>query len=275
MVMGTYGEGNGKQAVGIFSSMVDPFGDQPVTYTDLGSIEHFLDYLPEKKAQKIKAKIAKSKTAGKTPNYKANLLPIRLAEHGGAFYLMAEVFHPSSTINSYPYGNPSWNNSYNPYNPFSSTGYPRSNRYDNPYYSEPVVRNSEVRMIESIVVRFTPGGNAPQGTSMKFEDVKRPLMEQTSDFVISRDSVVMAYKKENEIIYQQESGDPISLPTTNKASILLLHPDDLFKNEREQAGGLRFWYDNRAYLWGYRRVRITTENDIESRYVFYVNRLDF
>lgn len=276
MIIGTYGEGNVKQAMGIFSLVVDPFTDQVVTYSDLGSIDHFLDYLPEKKAQKIRNKISRDKSAGKTPNYKANMLPIRLAEHGGLFYLLAEVFHPTSNFNSYPYGNPSWNNSYNPYNPFYSPGYPnRSNRYDAPYYSEPVIRNVDVRMIQSVVVRFTPDGKLPSAASMKFDDVKRLIMEQTSDFIVKKDSIVLAYKNKSEIIYQYESAEPMVRPEVGKTAILLLNGDDVFKSESEETGGLRFWFNNHAYLWGYRRVKATVDNDLQARYVFYVNRLDF
>ncbi|MBL7863671.1 MAG: hypothetical protein JNK10_02270 [Cyclobacteriaceae bacterium] len=276
MIMGTYAEGNGKQAAGIFSVVVDPFNEQEVTYTDLASIDHFLDYLPEKKAQKIRDKVSKNKASGKTPNYRANLLPIRLAEHGGSFYLLAEVFHPASSVNAYPYGNPSWNNSYNPYNPFYTPGYPnRSGRYDSPYYPEPSSRSTEVRLIESVVVKFGTKGKAQAGISMKFDDEKRSLMDQTSDFVIARDSIVLTYKKKNEIVYQHEHNDPSVNTEISKTGIVLMRQEDLFKSEEESTGGIRYWYDNHAYLWGYRRVKVVVDEDVESRFVFYANRLDY
>ena len=273
MILGTYGEGSGNQALGIYSIVVDPFREQPVAYTDLASIDHFLDYLPEKKASRIRTKVSLDKSQGKTPNYKANLLPIRLEEFGGSFFLFAEVFNQASNVNYHPYSNPSAN--YNYSNP--SAGYPyRSNRYDNPFYSEPTVRNAEVRMVQSVLLRYKTPTAFPEGLSMKYGDVKRPMLDQTGDFLIANDSAVLAYKKKNEIFYQHDSGDPMIRPNTAKASALLLNSKDIFRDETEDtSGGLRFWYANHLYIWGYRRVKTTVDEDVQSRYVFYVNRLDF
>ncbi len=273
MIVGTYGERTGNQALGIYSVVVDPFTDQPIRYTDLASLDHFLDYLPEKKSRNMMNKVSKEKSQGKTPGYKVNLLPIRLEEQGDSFYLFSEMFRTASNVTYVPYSNPSSNNYYSPY---QSPGYPyRSSAYDNPSYSEPTVRNAEVRMIQSVLLRFKSAAAAPQGLSMKFEEVKRPALDQTGDFVIAKDSAVLVYKKKNEIFYQRESGDPMLRPTVNKANTLLLHSTDVLKDEDEESNGLRFWYTNHLYCWGYRRVTATVGDDVQSRYVFYVNRLDF
>ncbi len=272
MIVGTYGEGNGNQSLGIYSVVVDPFADQPIRYTDLASIEHFLDYLPEKKSRKTKEKVTKAKLLGKTPAYKANLLPIRLEEEGGSYFLFAEMFHPPSNVTYYPYSNPASNN-YN--NPFHS-GYPlRGSPYEPPYTSEPSVRNAEVKMIQSVLLQFKSTTSAPEGISMKFEDVKRPVLDQTGDFVIAHDTAVLVYKKKNEIFYAQPSADPMISPTVSKTKVLLLESTDLLKDEDEEAGGLRFWYANHLYTWGYRHVEAKVKEDVQSHYVFYVNRLDF
>ena len=273
MIVGTYGEGNGTQSLGIYSVGVDPFNEQSVVYSDFASIDHFFDYLTEKKSRKLRAKAAKEKSLGKTPNYKANLLPIRLEEHGGSFYLLAEMYHPSSSVNYYPYSSPAWNSYYNPYmnpaNPY------RSNRYDNSYYNEPAVRNAEVRMIQSVLLKFKTPSSFPEGLSMKFEEVKRTSLDQIGDFAFAGDSVVIAYKNENEIFYQRDPGDPMIRPAANKTSTSLLNPTDILKDENGTVSGLKFWYANHFYLWGYRRVTATVDDDVQSRYVFYVNRLDF
>lgn len=273
MIVGTYGEGNGNQTVGVYSLLVDPFAEQTVTYTDLASLDHFLDYLPEKKARKIQSKASRDKSQGKVPGYKANLLPIRLDERDNHFYLFAEMFHPPSNMTYFPYGNPAWN--YN-YNSIMSPGSPnRLGGYDNPYYNEPVVRNTEVKMIQSILLRFKTPTSMPEGLTMKFDDVKRSVLDQTGDYFISRDSVIMAYKKKNEIVYQHESGDPMIRPVPQKMTTAMLQPTDVLKEEEDDSGALRFWYGTHGYAWGYRRVRATVDDDVETRFVFYVNRLDF
>lgn len=273
ILVGTYGQGNSNQVLGFYSCIVDPFQEQPVRYTDLASISHFLDYLPEKKAKKILDKAARERTEGRMPRYKANLLPIRLEEFNGGYFLFAEMFHPPSNMTYYPYGSPNWN--YNYYNnPFGTPGYPyRPYGYDAPFYNEPQ-RNSEVRMIQSVALRFSLPQAAPVGLTLPYQEVKRPMLDQTGDFLIRKDSMLLCYKFKSDILYLGEPEDIASRPASQKATIRLLQSSDALKDEEDE-GGLRYWYGQSFYAWGYRRVRATVGDNTESRYVFYVNRLDF
>lgn len=273
LIVGTYGEGHGKEVMGFYSVKVDPFNQQAIQYTDLTSVAHFLDYLPEKKAKKILEKASKERLAGRSPKFKSNLVPIRLEEVGQAYYLFAEVFHPPSSVTYYPYGSPYWNSYYG--SPFGSPSNPyRPYGYDAPRYQDQL-RNSDVRMIESVVLRYRPGAAAPEGSSMKYEDVRRPLLDQTGDFMVRKESVVQAYKFNTDLIFQTESEDVLAKPTPGKSAIRLLNANDVLKDEIEDSGGLRFWYGSRFYAWGYRRIRSMVNEEVETRYVFYVNRVDF
>ena len=80
IIAGTYGEGGIKQALGVFSVVVDPFNDQPISYTDFCSLEHFLDYLSPRKAEKIKVRAQRQKTLGRLPDYKTYIVPLRLLD---------------------------------------------------------------------------------------------------------------------------------------------------------------------------------------------------
>jgi len=271
MIAGTYGTGNNNEALGVFSVVVDPFGEQPIYFTDLGSISHFLDYLPEKKAKKVFDKVMKDKSMGKVPNYKANLLPIRLAETGNCFYLFAESFHPPSHVNYYPYGNPAWNNLYYPY---ATPGYPyRATPFDNAYYPQ-ATRTAEVKMIQSIVIRFKAPSATPEAATMAFDDVRRPILDQTGDFIIRKDSILIAYKYKSDVFFQTESEDAMIRAVPTKVPVQLAQASDALRDEEDE-GGLRFWFDKHFYAWGYRKVRGPVDDNLESRYEFYVNRLDF
>lgn len=274
LIVGTYGESSGKEALGFYSTKVDPFGEQAIVYSDLSSIAHFLDYLPEKKAKKIIAKAAREKLAGRTPRYKCNLLPLRLDEIGNCYYVFAEVFHPPSTMNYYPYGSPYWNNTFyagpmgSPSNPY------RPSPYEAPYYRDQV-RNNEVRMIESVLLRYRSPLAAPEGVSLKYEDLYRPILDQTGDFLVRKDSVVLAYKYKTDVVFIPENEDPLSRPASQKSELRLGHSTDVLKNEEDDAGGLRHWFGRHFFAWGYRRVKATVDDEVESHYEFYVNRLDF
>ncbi|MEJ0056523.1 MAG: hypothetical protein WDN75_13245 [Bacteroidota bacterium] len=76
IIVGTYGENREREALGFFSVVVDPFNEQQVSYSDFSSLEHFLDYLPPKRAKKIKQKASRQKTLGQQPNYTQHVAPL-------------------------------------------------------------------------------------------------------------------------------------------------------------------------------------------------------
>lgn len=272
MVVGTYGRKGNNQVQGFYDVVIDPFREQKVRYTDLPAIPHFLDYLPENRAKKILAKASRERAEGKESTYSASLLPIRLDELEHGYYLLAEVFHPASNVAYYPYGNPYWS-SYN--NPYGSPGNPsRTGNNDPAFNTEPIQRNVEVRMIQSIVLRYRTPTADPEGVALTFDDIKRPILDQTGDFVVAGDSITSAYKYKRDVFYQREPFDVNTHGVPKQEPIALRQPGDELRDE-EDAGGIRFWYGRHAYAWGYRRIRTTMKDESESRYVFYVNRLDF
>lgn len=271
MVVGTYGHDKSNEVHGFYSAVVDPFRDQPVTYTDLAAIPHFLDYLPETKAKKVLAKAHRERSEGKETTFGASLLPIRLEEFDHGFYVLAEMFHPASNVAYYPYSNPYWS-SYS--SPYGTPGYPSRTGNDPPFNNEPIQRNVDVKMIQSIVLRYRTPTAAPEGVAIVFEDVKRPMLDQTGDFVVAGDSIISTYKHKRNLFYQREPIEGTAHGVPVRETLELKQPGDVLRDE-EEVGGVRYWFGRHAYAWGYRRVKTTVNDESESRYVFYVNRLDF
>ncbi len=270
IILGTYGENNERQALGFFSVVVDPFNEQAVSYTDLSSLQHLLDYLPGKKSGKIKEKAQKQKNLSHLPNYKAYVVPIRIEEKSNGFYLLAEMYTQSTNFDLYP-----TSPNYNPYsNGYSPTGAsPFSNRsYSAPYpYNPP--RNPSVEMIQTMVMQFGGRGQVEKDVSMKLDDIRQPGLEQVGDFLVAGDSVFMTYKKEGEIFYQNASGDPEEKSSIKQAKVKLLSPYDALKNEDEDTGGVRFWYDQHFFVWGFQTIKNSTIEGNQTRHVFYVNKI--
>ncbi len=272
IVVGTFTEGTGKQASGFFSVVVDPFNDQEVTYTDFTLLPHFLDYLNPRKAEKIKTKAQQQRALGRLPDYKTYIVPFRMEERGNGFYLLAEQYYPSNSVypTSYPYG------SYNPYTygyyPYGMTPY--SNRYYNsPYMYNTPARNSDVRMVQTMVVALGPQGKVTKDASMKLDDIKQSGLEQVGDFMVAHDSVFLVYKKESDIIFQEEAGDLDEKPIIRQTKVKLLSENDALRNESDNEGGVRFWFGHHFYVWGYQSIKDATRTENQTRHVFYVNRL--
>ncbi|MBY0433766.1 MAG: hypothetical protein K2U26_06620 [Cyclobacteriaceae bacterium] len=232
-----------------------------------------MDYLPPVQAQKTKLKAQKQKSQGRLPDYKAYVIPLRLEERPKGYYLLAEVYFPSTNnTNPYPY----WNSYYNPYPSAFLYGSSASmNRYYNtPYQFNSPVRNSDVRMVESVVVEFTPAGKAVRDASMKFKEVRLPALEQTSDFGVHKsDSVLLMYKKEETIFIQREHDVVEEKPEPHEVKIQLKSSDDLLRNEEDFTGELRYWYDRHFYVWGYQTIKNIVQEEDQTRHVFYINSL--
>jgi hypothetical protein len=271
IVAGTYGENSGKQATGYFTAVVDPFNEQVVNYTDFSSLTHFTDYLSPRRAEKVKEKAKKQKDLGRMPDYKVYVTPYRIEERPEGFYLLSELYFPTSSVNSYPYGG-----SY--YNPYGSGYYPYgvspfSNRYANsPYSYNNSMRNTDIRTSQTMVMSVGLHGKPGKDVSMKLNEYKGSALEQVGDFIVSRDSICIVYKNDNELTYQKMTGDPDEKPTVRKAKIRLQNPSDVLKDEDENEGQVRFWYDKQFFVWGYQTLKDATREGDQTRHVFYITR---
>ncbi len=275
IIAGTYGEGGSKEATGFFTVVVDPFTEQTVTYTDFTSVDHFLDYLSPRKADKIKKRSQKERTAGRLPDYKGYVMPFRIEERSEGFYLLAELYTPSANMNPYPYYN-----SYSPYAyggmPYGFGSYPsRSyyNGYNAPYGSSNSIRNSDVRMIQTMVIALNSDGRVKKAASLKLDQFRQPALEQVGDFFVRKDSIYLIYKKESDIIYLKEGRDAEQPPMQKQSKIRLQDETAVLKNEDEDQGGTRFWYDHYFYVWGYQTIKDPLKEGDQTRHVFYINKV--
>ncbi len=273
MILGAYGDGNERQALGLFSVALDPFSEQTITYTDFATLQHSLDFLPPAKAAKVKEKAQRQKALGHPSDFKASVTPVRIEERSDGFYLLAEMYSQSSSFDMYPYSpyyyNPSSGYYGNGLSPFSNRGY---NNYSAPYPYSPV-RNPSVSMIQSMVIQFGMQGQVLRDVSLKLDDINQSSLDQVGDFVMAGDSVFIAYKKESEIFHTSMSGDLEDKTKGRETKIKLKEPYDALRNGDDEEGCLRHWFDRHFFVWGFQTVKNITKEGNQTRRVFYVNRI--
>lgn len=273
LVVGTFGEQGSKQAMGIFSALVDPFQEQVIHYTDFAALHHFLDPLKPRKQQQIKAKAQLLRSQGRIPDYRTYLIPYRIEERAKGFYVLAEQYFSSNNMSPYssPYA------TMNPYafnNPYSMYSYP-VNRVYSPFYNDPYYasRHGDVRMVQSVVLELNGLGMITKDASLKLEDIRIPNLDQVSDFALIKDSVVLMYKKESSIVHSEEAGEEGEKPIIQTTPIRLASSLDILRNENESEGSLRHWYGDSFYLWGFQTIRNTTNTQVPTRRVYYINKV--
>jgi hypothetical protein len=275
IVVGTYGARNSKLSSGMYSLTVDPFSDQTIHYYPFSQMDHFLDYMKPRKAQKIRNRDARNLLTGRELSYKVHVAPVRIHESELGFDLMAEVYYPMSTSTFspgdyysnpyYPYGN--WSRGYNPY---LNRYYPR------PYTYSPTstIASSTVRVWEAAVLRLDGSGKFVEDVSLPMEDHRIEDLEQVSDFVRRNDSLTLAYKKEENItvrFWRPALEEPVTETVKSRPSGSL----ESVRSEDKEDSGIRFWFGSSLYVWGYQNIRdFAQDAEKQNRYVFYVSRLD-
>lgn len=273
MILGTWGERSGKQSSGFFSLPIDPFGEQKINYITFGQLEHFTDYMNPKRAARIRENAREAAVEGRRPSFSTYVMPYRVQESKDGFLMLAEVYSPSSSSNPYfnsPYSNPYAMNP-NFYNPFWGY-YPGMRMYRPTYpYSGTSRSPDEIKSYAAIVVAFDASGKPKWDQSFSLNDLKKPTLEQVSDYYFNEKGVVFIYKKQSELkikTVEVASGEG----KESSERIKLLEPQDEIRHEREYEDGIRYWYDNTFYVWGYQTVKNVSKED-RTRDVFYINKV--
>lgn len=278
-IIGTWGTRNSKQSLGFYSVPINPFTDQKIHYTAFGELEHYLDDQNPKRAKKIKEKTKESLLQNRYPDFSSYVMPYKIDEQPEGFLLLAEVYVPTASLNrypdSYPYGygtNPfyypfsgyypgTYNRMYNPYNNSSS------------YYNQTNTRNPEnIKATQSVLIAFDGEGKTQWDYSLIMEDLRTHSLEQIADFCVHGGKIHFLFKKESELkvktitLENEEYKD-----YTEK--IRLLNEGDEIRSENKSISGVRQWYKNNFYVWGEHSVRNKSNRTVETRQVFYVNKV--
>jgi hypothetical protein len=275
MVLGTYGGRQSKQSIGFFALPIDPFGDQKIQYIDFSQLKHYFDYIKPARAKRIKENATEDIQAGRNPDYADYVMPFKVEENKKGFILLAEVYLPTTNFSQYnnPYGNPMYGSYpysyYNPYMPY----YYSPSRMFRPYsYGNNVKNTDEIRTSEAVVLQIDPKGNIVWDQSIKIEDVKRSTLEQVSDFHQKQDSIFFIYRnKDNELKVKKIEIENNEV-SDFKVEVKLSEPFDEFRSERNEYG-VRKWYGNSFYTWGYQTIRNVNNKEDRVRDVFFINKI--
>jgi hypothetical protein len=275
LLMGTWGEKQGKQSLGFFSLAVDPFSQQKINYFYFGMMSHFLDYLNPKRAEKIKESTRDAIMDSRKPSFTSYVMPFKIEETPEGFLMLAEVYNPASTVNPYynsPYGRPYYSNPYYYYNPFWPGYYPGMRMYRPYAYGDQMRNNENIKLYETVAVAFDPSGKLLWDQSIILDDLKRPALEQVSDIYTDDDNLHFLYKKESELKIKSISLEE-GTATEVTEKIKLKGPSEEIRSEKELEDGVRHWVGNTFYLWGYHTVRNPENKDNRVRDVFYINKI--
>ena len=269
LIGGAFAYKNDKQATGIFSCMIDPFANQSVQYVELPILKHFLDYLPEKKAKKVRDKSNERTNYNKPLNFHTNINVHRVEEFKNGFALFGESFIASTASATNMYTGPY----HNQFTPFAYTPY-ASRYYNNPYLypAAPVIE--EMRMQGGFVIGFDFKGRRVWDYSIPMDELKIPGRDQVSDFMVVKNAPYFIYKDDNELKFAHQPVDTSRISNTSIIPIKLQNEGEQAKPKEDALGNVRYWYDNFFYVWGIQSIRQRDRRDLDSsRRVFFINKI--
>lgn len=275
LIAGSFAFNNNKQASGIFSCLIDPFGEQPVQYTEFHQLQHFLDYLSDKKASKIRQRATQREGYGKNPEYKTNITIHRIEEFNDGFALFGESYLSSTSANnnyaySNPYGNPYARTGGTPYPYYSTMG---SRYYNNPYLYQTSTVSTDIRIVQAFTIGFSFKGNRVWDYTAPMGDLKAYTREQVSDFVVAADGIPhFLYKEENDLKFSNHGTDTLQ---TLEPKAIPIRLNNAFEESRpvdDQEGHVRQWYADNFYVWGVTNIK-DSRPAIPNRRVFFINKV--
>jgi hypothetical protein len=269
MILGTWGNTGARQSSGFYAVPVNPFAEQPIKFAYLGQLQHYLDHVKPKRAEKIRLKTKKAIEKGAEPDFTNYIVPHKILEHDKGFVLLAETYIPSkdnynSRYNPYTYSNNAYGSRYGSYYPGSGM----YNNNDSRYYGDNVANTQEIKTIQSQVLLFNSEGEAVADYSIKMDEIRMPALNQISDFYLDDNTIYFLYKKESELVIQTiDLEGKGAIESTQKIKMKSIM--DVVRSESKD-GRIRHWYGKSFYMYGYQTVKYA---DGKVKDIFYINRV--
>jgi hypothetical protein len=276
LLVGAWSIRNSTKAYGFYTTLVNPFEEQKITYTPFGSLSQYLDYLKPRRVEKIKNKTKEALASGKIYDYTNQVILYKVIEQPNGYFVLAETYSPINTSPSNYYNNPTtnpnnWNNPYYYNNPFYNP-YPTSRIYRPISFSENVTNEDEIKTYSSTLLYINTKGIIENDFSLKIENRKLSSIMQVTDATFFNSNLLLLYREKNNLICKKI--DPLSAVTEeNKEPIQLKDPFDELRAEQENGYGVRHWHENYFYTWGNQTIRNLQAASEKTRNVFYLSKI--
>ncbi len=274
-VVGTYGARNSKYVQGLYFALVKPSGQENVIkYNDLSEFEHFFAYTDsERRAARLKEKAEQMSDRGKELKVGVRLYMHDVIKLDDSFLMVADVYdvrYDGNGINRY-LTRPA-------YSMYDIRALPRGRYYYNDYQQGGPADYTTIsyEYLAALAIDMDARGNIIWDNSILVEDKERFILDDLVDVYPGPDSLYMAYKDEEEIVYK---GIPYSGQAVDESRvpITMKNPSDNLRSTTEsETGELRHWYGNNFFVWGYQKINDRNVRGSEGRRdVIYINKLRF
>lgn len=261
VVVGLYGYRSSYAVSGIFVNHIDRMGQQTMNYYNFGELPRFLDYMGEKRSNKLKNKTESMKSAGKETRYKTSAVMRELVEKDGKLIFQGEFYKTYSQDNNF--NRLTQNGRLDPYNNFNSL----YSSYDQRQNNRSVLEND---VTHAYTLVLDQKGNIEWDDFMEVDEDVTGGIEEFGSFTWSGDKASYAFYREEELFLKilSKEGNSETLTT----ALELKREGDIVRFEKEESLGTVHWFGNHFLVYGIQHIR--AENKATPlRKVFFVNKL--
>lgn len=252
-VAGTYSQlrsarkGKESYSMGIYVARLDANGEQIINYYNYADLENFFSYMKARKQKRIKKRIERKKIKGKQIKFNYRLIVHNILEReNGNYILLGEAYHPV-------YSN-------------------RNNTYMSSFY-QPDLKG--FRYTHAVLFCFDSSGKHIWDNSFEINDITSYNLEKYVHVDAMNDKLVLLYNFENVIRTKIIKGDEV-IEGKSFNDIALKFDSDEAKDEDNEMGGLKSWYDDNFYAYGVQHIRNKNNDSVNlNRKVFYVNKINY
>lgn len=258
---GTYGSNNSFYSQGMYFGYLQGGQEPKVELHSLNELEHIFDYMKEKRAKKLRAKIERRKNKRKPYEFKTQLWTQYFYEVEGKnqFVMLADIFRPEYDRQSdMRMGTaPQDDNTNQKYVSYIS-GITNADGSDN------------IKYYESVMVVFNNEGEIINDYSLPTPNVEGFSLDRFSCGFVDEDEASLFYKDENNIRYKVFDHQQNVL-RDSIMQISLLNEQMIPVKMTDIEGRVQPWYDDKLFVWGYQKV----EDSVGDRKtLFFINKLE-
>lgn len=265
IVSGTYGIRKSNYAVGVYFVVVKPEGQENlIKFYDFSDFQHFFDYMPEKRSERVRERMAKRVDSGKDFHFPSRLVLHDIIKTDKGFLMSAELFDPEYQVRN------------TTLNGFENQQQMEKRSMASQSYAKQPSRllnvDDAVRFeyLESIVFELDKKGKLIWDNSMKIEDTELFSLEQVVHITQHLNNVHMVYRSEEDIHQKTIGADSVF---SLKDPIKLVSDNDEITHTYNGVGRSENWYENNFIVWGYHKIENEVDADEKIRKVLYVNKL--
>ncbi len=251
---GTYDEYGGSSSIGIFFCEANDSKISYIEFYKFLDLENFLNYLPERRKEKIEKKKKKKEAKGKEYDLNYNITMHDIIHIEDGYILLGEAFYPTYRTESYT--------TTSTINGVTTTTTQYRTVFDGYQYTH------------AFIARFGMDGSMEWNQCFELWSTYKTWYEKKHISIQQRNanSIKLVFPSSNKIVYKEIDFGGKILHDKESDEIETGYDD---KEIRYTISNLDYWYDNYFVAYGTQKIKEKENGKKTKKFIFYISKVLF